>query len=340
MDYYGVVRSIERGVVSPVYLLYGEEAFLRDDLIRRFKGLLTDEGTADFNLDIVDGKTLSSQDLVNLAETLPFMTDKRIVIVNNAELFKTKKKGSDDEDSSSDKALINFLENPSDSTCLIITVDDGVDKRKKIFKLIEKNGQVVDCSVLKGQPLEDWLQERVKHHGVKIDKMALGKLNLAVGNNLYMLDQELAKMASYVVSTRMITPEVVDLLVSKTTESEIFDLVDAIGEKRINRAAPIIKELLIQGEPVIKILFMIARQIRLIIQAKLMAQEGYAEKQIASQLQIHPFVAQKCCKQGRNFTVEELKKALLSILEVDYALKTGRMEQYLAIDKLLVELCG
>lgn len=340
MDYLGVVKSIERGLISPVYLLYGDETYLIENLIKSFKGLLINEGTGDFNLDILDGKSIGLNELVNTANTLPFMADKRLVIVHQADFFKAKKKGSDEEDNTGDKGLLAYLENPPESTCLIMTVSDGVDKRKKAFKLVEKNGQVVDCSPLKGQELESWIIERARQHGVKIENSAIGKLIAAVGSNLNLLDNELAKMAGYAISTRLITPEIVDLLVSKTVENSIFDLVDAIGEKKIEKALSIIKELLVQGEPAIKILFMITRQIRLIIQGKVLLQQGYAEKQIAGNLQVHPYVIQKCCKQGKNFTIEELEKALIHLLEVDYSLKTGRLEQNYALETLLVGLCN
>lgn len=340
MDYLGVVKSIERGLISPVYLLYGEESYLIENLIKGFKGLLVNQDTGDFNLDIIDGKTVGLNELVNLANTLPFMADKRLVIVHQADFFKAKKKGGDDEDNTGEKALLTYLENPPDTTCLIMSLSEGVDKRKKIFKLVDKNGQVVDCSPLKGQALEEWISGRVKHHGVKIEKTALGKLIASVGSNLNLLDNEIAKMSNYVVSTRTITLEIVDLMVSRTVENSIFDLVDAIGEKRIERALPIIKELLFQGEPAIRILFMITRQIRLIIQGKVLLEQGYAEKQIAGNLQVHPYVIQKCCKQGKNFTIEELEKALIHLLDVDYSLKTGRLEQNYALETLLVDLCN
>lgn len=340
MDYLGVMNSIERGLISPVYLFYGEESYLIENLVKKFKQLLISQETGDFNLDILDGKGIALNDLVNIANTLPFMADKRLVIVNNAEFFKAKKKGGEDENNIGEQAFLAYLENPPESTCLIMTLSDGIDKRKKIFKLVEKKGQVVDCSPLKGQALDDWITERVRHHGVKIEKAAVGKLIASVGSNLHLIDNELAKMASYAVSTRMITPEIVDQLVSRTVENSIFDLVDAIGEKKIERAVPIIKELLFQGEPAVRILYMVTRQIRLIIQGKVLLQQGYAEKQIAGSLQVHPYVIQKCCKQGRNFTIVELEKALVRLLEVDYSLKTGRMEQNHALETLLVELCS
>lgn len=343
MDYRAVMASLERGVVAPVYLLTGEEILLRERLLKKFQEKLLPKEMADFNLDIVDGKEISSESIANFASTLPFMSDKRIVIVNNAEVFKTKKKAGkekEDADTGGDEGLVAYLENPSTSTCLIFVCTEGVDKRKKIYKAVEKNGQVVNIDPPKGAELLTWIERQVNAQGKQIDRGAVEFLASAVGGNLAQLEQEVDKLITYISARMRIELEDAQLLVTKSVESTIFQLVDAVGERKYANALGVLKEMIFLGEPPVRIVIMIARQFRLILQAKVLQEKGCNPKEIAAQLQVAPFVAQKCLGQGRNFTEAELKQALGYLLQLDLNIKTGQIEPVLGLEMALVQICA
>jgi len=341
MDYSALVNSIERGVVAPVYLLYGEEDYLRTQILTKFKQALLPEGMADFNLDILDGREVTSAMVADLAGTLPFMADKRLVIVQDTPFFQSRrKKDQDDEEdtSSGDALLLNYLNNPSASTCLVFVASEGVDKRKKLYKAVEKAGQVVELTPLKSGPLAHWIEDRAASYRVKITPEAIGILIAFVGSNLYQMTNEIDKLVTYVGPGGEVTGKVVEELVGKTTESGVFQLVDAVGEKKFQEALQILKDMILYGEPPVKILIMIARQLRLILLAKHLIRQGYSEKQAAGHLQVHPFVAQKCIKQGRNFGEEELQKSLAELTQLDLDIKTGRQDAVLGLELFLVSL--
>jgi DNA polymerase-3 subunit delta len=356
MDYSALDKSLQRQVISPVYLFYGEELYIRDQILNRFKELIPVE-VRDFNLDIVDARVTSVEAMLNMAVTLPFMAERRLVIVKNADYFKAKRKarkenteGKDTADADMpeeaekeektnniDDSLLSYIGNPLVSTCLIFCAN-GIDRKRKVFKAIEKNGQIVDFAPLKGRELNDWIDKKARNLGRIIESAAMAKLITALGNNLQQLNIELEKLACYTM-TEKITVEDVDNMVSKTVELSIFDLVDAVGERNYQKAIKMAREMVFLGEPVIKILFMVARQARLLLKAKGLQVTGLNDRDVAAKMQIHPFVAQKCIKQARNFTLPELKAAMEKTLNTDYDIKSGRQEPKLALELLIIALC-
>lgn len=348
MDYIGLDKSLERKLISPVYLFYGEETYLRDKYIQKFMALIPEE-VRDFNMDIIDARETDIGSIVNLASTLPFMSERRLVIVRNAEIFKSRKKsGAEDKGDSktdsktekvnpADEVLLRYLEDPPVTTCLIFC-SDSIDKKRKTYKSLEKNGQVVEFTPLKGQQLNEWIDRRARNLGKIIEPVGMASLITAAGNNLWQLNAELEKLSCY-ARTEKITAADVEVMVSKTSEFSIFELVDAIAERNRANAIKMAREMVFLGEPVIKILFMIARQFRLLLLTKTLLQQGNVEKSLAGLLQAHPFVAQKCAKQARNFSVQELKAAMGKILDADADIKTGQQEAVLALELLIVSLC-
>lgn len=343
MDYLGLEKSLQRQLLSPVYLFYGEETYLRDRILERFKGMVP-EGIRDFNLDIVDGRDTGVEAIVNMAETLPFLADKRVVLVKDADFFKARRKSMSEtgeekaeKANSTDDILLKYLENPANTTCLILCTE-SVDKKRKIFKAIEKNGQVVEFALLKGQELNDWIDRRARKLGKVIEQAAMAGLVTAVGNNLQQLNTELEKLSCY-SATEKISAADVGLMVSKTAELSIFELIDAVADRNYKRAVKMARETVFLGEPVIRILFMVARQFRLITQVKGFQEAGNTDKQVAGLLQVHPFVAQKCIKQARNFTMQEALAAMEKILGTDLDIKSGRQEPMLALELLIIALC-
>ncbi|MHB9094344.1 MAG: DNA polymerase III subunit delta [Eubacteriales bacterium] len=343
MDHEGLGKSLERQVISLVYLFHGEETYLRDRYLERFRALVPEE-VRDFNTDIVDGRETGWEAIINMASTLPFMAERRIVIVKNADGFKARRKSpnengeeKEEKEASSDAGLIKYLENPPDTTCLIFCAD-SIDRKRKVYKLIEKNGQVVEFSPLKGRELNEWIDRRARKLGKIIEPSGMAGLVTAVGNNLQQLNTELEKLACYSL-TEKITAADVEFMVSKTAELSIFDLVDAVGERNYKKAIKMAREMVFLGEPVIRILFMVARQFRLILQVKGFQEMGYTDQQVSAGLQVHPFVAQKCVKQARNFTMAELKLALEKILATDADIKGGKQEGKLALELMIIGLC-
>ncbi|PKM41721.1 MAG: DNA polymerase III subunit delta [Firmicutes bacterium HGW-Firmicutes-8] len=358
MDYIALDKSLARGVISPVYLFFGEETYLRDRYLARFLALIPEE-VRDFNTDIVDGRDVEIEAVINMATTLPFMSERRLVVVKNADFFKTRRKtqvenGPDTEGKTNkdlpedredhgekgttvDNTVLAYLESPPASTCLIFCTD-SVDKKRRIYKMLEKKGQVVEFSSFKGRSLNEWIEHRARQLGKVIEPAAVAGLVTAVGSSLQHLSTELEKLACC-SGQEKITAADVGQMVGKTVELSIFELVDAVGERNHQKAIKMAREMAFLGEPVIKILFMVARQFRLLMRVKGFQEQGYTGSQLAGKMQVHPFVTQKCIKQAKNFTLPELKSAMEKILSADADIKNGRQEAILALELLIISLC-
>ncbi len=346
MDIVAVENSLKRKVIAPVYLFHGEETYLWESLLEKFKDTLLPPEVRDFNLDLVDGREHSPDNIIAMAGTLPFLAEKRLVIVQNADYFKNKKKSTEPDQpaeepaSAQDDVLLSYLENPSTATCLIFTTAEGVNRQKKVYKALEKVGQVVNFSLLKGQDLQQWIRQRVNQQGREISGEAIRYLMMAVGSNLRMLDKEIAKLLTSLGQGPEISGELVTELVSKQVDITVFQLVDAVAEKRFSAALEYTQDLLFQGEPPVKILSLLTRQFRLIWQTKLYFDQGCREQEVATNLKVKSFVVNKCVSQGRNFRQEDLRQAFRVLLETDYRIKTGQQEPVVALEMALMKLCS
>ncbi|MFZ5752765.1 MAG: DNA polymerase III subunit delta [Bacillota bacterium] len=337
MLFQSVINSIKRGMVSPVYLLHGEEEYLQELIIKALKEHLLTPETGDFNYDELDGENVSPGQIVASANTLPVFAEKRLVIVKRPSPYFLSKKKEGEDTGVDDKCLIEYISEPLSSTCLVFWLKETADKRKKLYKTIEKKGQVVEVTPLKGTELSNWLQEQAGALGKVLEPNALEYIVFHASHDLRSLKNELDKLALFAGEERTISLPVVEKLLTKSIEANIFDLVDSLGLRKTEEALHELRNLLVMGEPAIRILFMIARQFRLILMVKDLEQRGFSEKQITAELSLHPYVTGKILRQARNFTFPELERNLEIILETDFALKNGSPVQA-ALENLILKL--
>ncbi len=338
MQYQGLLDSIKRGVVSPVYLFCGEEQYLQEQLLLALKNALLNPELAAFNLEEIDGENCSLAQITESANALPVFAEKRLVIVKNAVFLQAgKKEAASETAASGEKLLLDYLNDPLLSTCLVFLVTGAVDNRRKLVKAIEKSGEILELKPLRGNELTKWLRDEVEKLGLKIEPRDLTYIEANAANSLRQLHNELEKLALYCQDEGIITLPAVEKMLTKSSEANIFALVDYLGEKKGERALKELSYLLEQGEPPVRILFMIARQYRLIIQAKELAQKGFSEKQITSELKTHPFVTGKLLRQARYYSFSELERILDLLLQCDVALKSRGIPK-LTLEQLIIQL--
>jgi len=340
-----LLSSLKQGVVFPAYLFYGEEVYLREQAVARFRELLLPAGMAEWNLDLVDGEEITPREIVFRAEMLPFLSQKRLVVVKNAPFFKTGRRsgeGTAEETKVSGKeaVLLDYLANPLPSTCLIFTADETVDKRKKIFRVLKEVGQAIEFTFLRRPDLARWLAKRAGRDGKRFAPEAVDALLAVAGSSLQALAGEVEKLVNYTGNRELITVEDIRQVVACRAEENIFAVVDAIAGRQCRAALNGIRELLAAGEPPQRILSMVGRQFRLILLVRELSQEGYQDKDLAGQLKLHPYAARKALGQSRNFDRPFLEQVLEELLNIDTFVKTGRQEFYPAMEMLLLKLCA
>jgi len=330
-------KKIKRKDFSFVYLLYGLESFLINETKYLLLQSLLNEEDEDFNLSTYDLEETPVELAIEDAETIPFFGDRKVIVLNNPFFLTAEKTKSKVEHNV--KKLEEYLKQPSPFTTMIFIASyEKLDERKKITKQLKTAASILEAKKLNEQELKKWLKQRAAYNQVEINGDGLDMILSLAGTNLSLLTSEIDKMALYVQDSKLITKEIVEELVAKSLEQNIFSLVDKVISKKIHEALRIYYDLLKQNEEPLKILSIIANQFRLIYQVKALAQKGYGQQQMASVLKVHPFRVKLAAGQAQRFTEEELTKCIQLFAEGDYQLKTGSMPKNMVIEMILFQL--
>lgn len=332
MNYFTINQQIKKGEISPLYLFYGKEDFLLDDLLQKIRQQLIGEEGQVFNYQVLEEEKNSFFELEEAINTLPFLGEKRLVIFKAVKLFSGEKKDGD-------QFFVKMVEDLPDFTHLVI-ISPQVDKRKKAYQALLKNGQAIELSPLKPWEIEKFLLERVGLMGKSLNRQAMAYLLEMVGKDLRMLLNELEKAALYVGEKESITQTDLENILSKQGEQNIFRFIDALGNHNCEEALSLLHQLLKLGEPPVKVLYMITQQFRLIWQVKSLAEKGYDKGNIATKIQQRNLYAvEKALAKGQNFTWNQLGSILENLLEADHKLKSSGESPKLVLEMLTIFMC-
>ena len=337
MDIKTATKAIKHGDVSPVYLLYGLEKYQ----IKKFSSLLEeqllqkeDRDFAIVNYDLADTPL---QVVIEEAETVPFMVPRKLIFVRDASVFTAGKEGGKIEHRI--EALLEYMKNPAEYSVLIFLVyNEKLDERKKVVKAVKSSGVVLAFASLGGEELLSWVNKETKQRGCVLAPGTAEVLIRNAGTQLQTLTAELDKLCLYAGDGGTIDLDTVEQLVARSTEQNVFALVENIANLRQEQALGIFYELLKQREEPIKIAALITRQFRIILQVKELAGQSYSQQQIASQLGLHPYAVKIAGEQARKFNSGDLRKILNRLADLDYQMKTGRIEKVLGLELFLLRL--
>ena len=328
------------------YILHGDDEFSRTEQIAAFKEKIGDATVRDLNVTALDGRKVTLGELRHAADAIPFLADKRLVVVEGllARLSASKKGVDEDEPSSAARelkqALLEYLPIVPETTRLVFVEAKALPATNPIVKLAESQAGRTVLLFETPKNAAGWIEKRVKKHGGEIDRRAAAKLAEFIGSDLRRLDSEIQKLVTYVNAMRPITEDDVARLVSASFEASVFDLVDALGRRDGARAMRELHRLLDLGENALGLLAMITRQFRLLIQVKELQEKNTPTPEMAKVLGQHPFVIDKIGQQARNFSMEQLERIYAHLLDLDVSIKTGEIGDTLALDVLVAELAG
>ena len=330
------------------YILHGEEEFSRSEEVARLKAQIAEDGMGDLNIAVLDGRNLNLTELIEACNTLPFLTSRRLIIVEDyLQRLSGRSRGQKDQEQESSarmaeeaRKLADYLPNLPPTTRLVFVERRALERSHPIVKLAAKQpeGHVREFSALDAGAVQRWIAKRAEQKGVAITREALSRLAAHVGSDLRLLDGELEKLAAYAGYAGRIEADAVDLLVSAAQEANIFALVDALGMRSRPDALRELQRLLDDGANELYLLSMIARQLRLLITAKDLAEaQGLRGDALLKGLGTpHRFVADKLVRQAQQFQAEELVALMGELLRIDQEIKTGRLEGPLAIELFVV----
>ena len=318
-------NDIRDGRIKRAYLLYGEERYLirqyRDKLK---KAIVTEDDTMNFSN--FEGTEINQKEIIDLAETLPFFAEKRLIIMEDTGLFK---KGGED--------LAEYLPSAPESTFFVF-VEEEVDKRSKMYKAIGKSeGAAIEFSQQSDDTLARWVGGRIKKEGKGMTQAAYNLFIAKTGSDMENIDKELEKLLCYCLEKDTIEEADVEAITTEQIQSKVFDMVDAISNHKQKVALDLYYDLLALKEPAMRIMFLITRQFQMLMIVKSMSNKGFGNKDIASKAGCPEWAVKKYQAQGRGYSLEQLKKAVNDGVSYEEAVKTGRMNDQLAVELFIMQ---
>ena len=311
--------------MSSLHLFVGEEDLLLEEGVNKLIDETLPRENRDLNFDVVDAAATAPGEITARLDTLPFFGDRRVVLVKNL----------DDLSADEQRVIEEYLNRGLPPTVAIFTARN-LDRRSRLFKAFQKQGTVHPCNPRSAREAPTWAEGYAARLGKRIRPEAAGELVTLVGTGLRTLGLEVEKLAAYVGDRGEITVEDVEAVASRLTETSVFALTDAIGERNARKALQALESLL-QTEHPLPVLGMIAGQYRRL--ARTVASGAPTEAALAAAIGVHPYAARKLLAGSRHYRASDFPEVFARLEEADRAIKsTGQPE--LALETLVVRLCG
>jgi len=327
-----------------LYILNGEDDFSIRQALEEIKKGVGDPTVLAANTTLLEGQRVTVEQLRNACETVPFLAEKRLVIVEGLlGRFEPKgksapRKGKNTNHLDDRKAIAACVSHVPAFTMLVL-VDGKISGQNILLKELAAGAEVRTFPWLRGTRLQQWVQQRVRGVGGNISVGAVDLLAKFVGSNLWIMTTEIDKLVMF-AQGRSIEEADVRAVVSYAQEASVFAMVDAILESRGGVAEKLLQQLMQHGATPAYLLVMLSRQVRILVQVKELRKQRRTSKEIQDKLGLaSEFVIRKALEQAGNYSLTRLKEVYHQLLEADLAIKTGKYDGELALDILLAELC-
>ncbi len=329
-----------------LYILWGQDDFSRYGALETIKSGIGDRALLETNTATLEGQQMTLDQLRAVCETVPFLAEKRLVIVNGLlERFEPRSKSSRQkkpttatDQQNEPKLLSEYISQIPDSTVLVL-IDSRITGKNPLLKALSAKAEVRSFPLLKDTKLRHWIQSYVTKEGGSISPQAIDLMAELVGGNLWIMANEVNKLIQF-TSGRRIEEEDVKALVSHAQEANVFALVDAFLEFKVRVAQQSLHWLLQRGAAPAYLLVMLLRQVQMIVRAKELRRQGKSETEIRDRLNLtSEFAWRKTLEQTARYPIERLKDIYRKLLETDLSIKTGKYGGELALNLLIAELC-
>jgi DNA polymerase III subunit delta len=323
-----------------VYILHGDDEQAMSSLVQSLETRLGDPATAELNLSRLDARQASDTEIATAATALPFLADRRIVILNNALSHLNSKDAQ--------QRFCKLLENLPTTTAMVLVISDNYERKDWtvlksthwLRQWAQQAGKKVRLQTLalpKIQEMSGWILKHAQEMGGRFNPPAAQALANHVGNNTRLALLEIEKLLAYVDFSRPVELDDVEELTATTGQTNIFDMVDNLAAKNTSSALRHLHALLETSDH-LTLFGMIVRQFRLLLQTREILNEGGSVPQVQTELHQVPFVAEKLVRQVQGFTMSQLELIYHRLLALDESMKTSQMPPDLALDLFVAEL--
>ncbi len=317
-----IKEHIKSGNFKPFYLLYGSEDYLKKLYRDKLKKAILGDGD-DMNYSYFEGKSIDLRNVSEITQTLPFFSDKRLLIIENSGLFKSQSEMSE------------LLKHTPDSSILIF-IESEVDKRNKLYKLIKEMGVISEMNGLDDKNLKLFAASLLEQNGRRITENTISYFLDKTGPDMENIRNEVEKLVGYTMGKELVTIEDIDAVVTIQITGKIFQMIDAIAAKQQNKALALYYDLLALREKPMSILFLMVRHLNILLQVKNLLALSRSSASISETVGIPPFAASKYIAQSKNFTTKGLIQALELCIDVEEQVKTGRLVEKIGVEMLIV----
>ena len=319
----GLNEDLKKGQFHKVYLLCGEEAYLKKQYKEKLRKALIGDDT--MNYAYFEGKGVSYKEIIDLAETMPFFAERRLIILEDTGFLKN-----------ATPELADYLRDMPDSTTLVF-VESDVDKRGKLFKAVKDTGRIVELTKQDEDTLVRWVYGLATKEMRQMDEYTVRYFLAKVGTDMEHIQQEMEKLFSYTMGRGQITVKDVEAICTTQITNQIFDMVNAVAEQKQRKALDYYYDLLALKEPPMRILFLLTRQFKLLFEVKELDRQGYAKRDISEKAGVPPFAVGKYLEQAKHFRAEELRIILEESADIEESVKTGRLNDMLAVELFITK---
>lgn len=317
-------EDIRQKEFKNVYLFYGEEAYLKQIYKKRMKEALLPDGD-EMNFTFFEGKKTEPQEVIQMAQTMPFFAERRVIFLENTGFFKGQC-----------ESLPEYLSQLPEYLCMIF-IEEEVDKRSRMYKAVKKSGRIVEFAKQDSDMLIRWIFGILNKEQKKITRNDMELFLTKTGTDMGNIEKELEKLLCYVLERDVITRADIEAVCTSQVSNHIFDMLRAVTEKKQQRALDLYYDLLALKEPPMRILYLLARQFNGILQVKESLMHGNANAQIAREMGVAPFIVGKYAAQAKYFESAQIKEALRDFAETEEAVKTGKIEDKLGVELMIIK---
>ena len=334
------IEQIKKENLGLLTILCGEDVgqyhIAKDLLMKQLEFDTSDLGFAYFDMSEADYHQVDL-DLVSL----PFFSDEKVVILDYfADLTTDKKRYLTDDEL---KQFEAYLENPVETTRLIILAPGKLDSKRRLVKLLKRDGLVLEANPLKEMELKNHFQNEVGRLGLRLDPDVFHYLMVKSNFDFAEVNKNLVFLQSYRGQNEISLADI-DAAIPKTLQDNIFDLTQLVLQSKMDEANHLVRDLRLQGEDEIKLIAIMLTQFRTYLQVQILHEQGRGEQQIVTALsdlsgrKINPYQVKYALRDSRNLSVGFLKKVVKLLIETDYQIKTGQFDKDYLFDIALLRI--
>ena len=326
-------QAVDQGAYEKVYFFHGPEEWVKQGAVQRLREKLLPAGLEELNETVMEGG--GAQAILEAAETLPVMSERRLVLVRDFSPLTGGKAKAEQEEA---QRILDWLPTAPDTACVVFYVRGAADMRKKLSSALAKLPGAVAFEPLDDAELQKWANARLKKFGKKIDRAALDSLTFLAGRGLTRLDGELNKLAAYAGERETVSLADVEQLVAPSLESSVFQMIDFLMDNKAYDAHRIYGALLRAGENRVGILAMLTRQMRMLTHIKRLRAQGAPLREIEEKLSLNHYAATRAQAQAGRMDEARLEEMYRACAEADYDIKRGALRDQAAVDALMLRL--